>query len=60
MNGKKVKITKPIHARKKGIGYLPEDSKYDAIIADLSFRENIILALQVLNGLFRRFYPSED
>ena len=59
VNGKKVKITKPIHAMKKGIGYLPEDRKYDGIIADLSVRENIILAVQVLKGFFRPISRAE-
>jgi len=52
MNGKDVKITKPHDAMKAGIGYLPEDRKKDGIIADLSVRENIILALQVMKGFF--------
>ena len=38
---------------KHGIGYLPEDRKRDGIIADLSVRENIILAMQVMRGFFR-------
>ncbi len=50
MDGKAVKIGKPIHAMKHGIAYLPEDRKDDGIIADLSVRDNIILALQVLRG----------
>ena len=52
MNGKEVKISKPHDAMKAGIGYLPEDRKKDGIIADLSVRENIILALQVMKGFF--------
>jgi galactofuranose transport system ATP-binding protein len=55
MNGKKIKIGEPIQAMKMGIGYLPEDRKGDGIIADLSVRDNIILALQVLNGFFKPF-----
>ena len=55
MNGKKVRIGAPIHAMKLGIGYLPEDRKGDGIIADLSVRDNIILALQVMKGFFRPF-----
>jgi len=55
VNGKKVKIGKPIHAMKRGIGYLPEDRKGDGIIADLSVRDNIILALQVMKGFFKPF-----
>lgn len=58
-NGKTVKITKPLDAMKQGIGYLPEDRKNDGIIGDLSVRENIILALQVLNGFFKPFSKSE-
>jgi simple sugar transport system ATP-binding protein len=38
---------------KKGIGYLPEDRKRDGIIGELSVRDNIILALQVMKGFFR-------
>ena len=50
VNGKDVKITKPKDAMEQGIGYLPEDRKGDGIIQDLSVRENLILALQVLKG----------
>ena len=59
INGKSVKITKPIEAMKNGIGYLAEDRKRDGIIADLSVRENIILALQVMNGILRPISRSE-
>ena len=51
MNGKSVKVTKPLDAMKNGIGYLPEDRKRDGIVAELSVRDNIILALQVVNGV---------
>jgi monosaccharide-transporting ATPase len=40
---------------KQGIGYLPEDRKGDGIISELSVRENIILALQVMRGFLRPF-----
>ena len=59
VDGKKVKIQKPIQAMKQGIGYLPEDRKDDGIIADLSVRDNIILALQVMKGFFRPFSQAE-
>ena len=42
-----------------GIGYLPEDRKRDGIVGDLSVRENIILALQVLRGFFRPISRAE-
>ena len=51
VNGKDVKIAKPLDAMKHGIGYLPEDRKRDGIVADLSVRDNIILALQVIRGM---------
>ena len=53
MDGKEVKIKKPLDAMKLGISYLPEDRKRDGIVGDLSVKENIILALQVMNGMFR-------
>lgn len=59
-NGKTVKIKKPIDAMKLGIGYLPEDRKVDGIIGDLSVRENIILALQVLKGFFHPFSKAQQ
>ncbi len=52
INGKDVHIASPHDAMKQGIGYLPEDRKRDGIIADLSVRENINLALQVMQGFF--------
>lgn len=58
-NGKDVKITKPLDAMKNGIAYLPEDRKLDGIVGDLSVRENIILAAQVLRGFFRPFSKAE-
>ena len=55
IHGKHVKISKPLDAMKHGIGYLPEDRKRDGIIADLSVRDNIILALQVIRGMGHPF-----
>ena len=55
IEGKKAKIGKPLDAMKHGIGYLPEDRKRDGIIADLSVRDNIILALQVIKGVTHPF-----
>lgn len=59
MNGKEVKIRKPLDAMKQGVGYLPEDRKGDGIVGDLSVRENIILALQVMKGFFRPFSRAQ-
>ena len=57
--GKEVKISKPIDAMKQGIAYLPEDRKVDGIVGDLSVRENIILAAQVLRGFFKPFSKAQ-
>ena len=59
VSGKKVKISKPIDAMKNGIAYLPEDRKIDGIVGDLSVRDNIILAAQVLKGFFKPFTRKE-
>ena len=59
MNGKEVKINKPKDAMENGIGYLPEDRKGDGIIQDLSVRENLILAQQVLKGFWHPFKKAE-
>ena len=59
VNGKQVKINKPLDAMKNGICYLPEDRKRDGIVGDLSVRDNIILALQVMKGFFRPFTKAQ-
>ena len=58
-NGKEIRIHKPLDAMKQGIAYLPEDRKVDGIIGDLSVRDNIILAAQVLNGFFKPFSKAQ-
>ncbi|MDD6826941.1 MAG: sugar ABC transporter ATP-binding protein [Oscillospiraceae bacterium] len=59
MNGKEVRIKKPLDAMKLGISYLPEDRKHDGIIGDLSVKDNIILALQVMKGMFHPISKSD-
>ena len=59
VNGKEAKINAPIDAMKLGMAYLPEDRKQDGIIADLSVRENIILALQAKKGMFHLMSRKE-
>ena len=59
VNGKSVKISKPIDAMKQGIAYLPEDRKRDGIVGALSVRDNIILALQVKTGFFHPFSKAK-
>lgn len=59
VEGKTVKIHKPLDAMKAAIAYLPEDRKIDGIVGDLSVRENIILAAQVLKGFFHPFSKAQ-
>lgn len=59
VNGKEVKINAPIDAMKLGMAYLPEDRKKEGIIADLSVRENIIIALQAKRGMFKPLSRKE-
>jgi len=59
IKGENTKIKQPLDAMKRGMAYLPEDRKADGIIADLSVRENIVIALQAKRGLFRRLARKE-
>lgn len=54
VKGKKVAISSPRVAIRHGFGLCPEDRKEEGIIADLSVRENIILALQAKVGWIKR------
>ncbi|TKC90337.1 sugar ABC transporter ATP-binding protein [Trinickia terrae] len=53
VGGKAVKLGSPHDAVRQGIGYCPEDRKKEGIVAELSIRENIILALQARRGWWR-------
>ena len=59
VKGKEVKINSPLDAMKLGMAYLPEDRKAEGIIADLSVRENIIIALQAKKGMFHPLSRKE-
>jgi len=60
VRGKKAVINAPIDAMKAGMGYLPENRKEEGIIADLSVRENIMIALQAKKGMFHRLSVKEQ
>jgi simple sugar transport system ATP-binding protein len=60
VNGKEVNIKAPIDAMNLGMGLLPDDRKAEGIIADLSVRENIILALQAKRGMFKLLPMSKQ
>ena len=50
--GQAVKLSSPRQAVRYGIAFCPEDRKNEGIVAELSIRENIILALQARRGIF--------
>lgn len=55
-----VALHSPRDAVRHGIGYCPEDRKREGIIADLSIRENIILAVQARRGWWRAIGKSKQ
>ena len=60
VKGKKLQINNPIDAMMNGMAYLPENRKEEGIIADLSVRENIIIALQAKRGMFKLMSKKEQ
>ena len=60
VKGKKLKASAPIDAMMQGMAYLPENRKEEGIIADLSVRENIIIALQAKQGMFKLMSRKEQ
>ncbi|HEX6706819.1 MAG TPA: sugar ABC transporter ATP-binding protein [Albitalea sp.] len=59
VKGEAARVTCPSAAVKLGMALCPEDRKTDGIVAELSVRENIMLALQARRGLWR-FIPMEE
>ncbi|MGA0539780.1 sugar ABC transporter ATP-binding protein [Neotabrizicola sp. VNH66] len=53
-------LTSPRAAIAHGFGFAPEDRKTSGIVADLSIRENIILALQARRGWMRPIPRAEQ
>lgn len=60
VNGQRLAANAPIDSIKAGMAFLPENRKDEGIIADLSVRENIILALQARQGLFKLLSRKEQ
>jgi simple sugar transport system ATP-binding protein len=59
VDGRPVRLDKPADAVALGFALCPEDRKTDGIVAELSLRENIALALQARRGL-RGFMAVAD
>lgn len=53
IKGKRAAMPNPHAAMMAGIGFCSEDRKNEGIFPDLSVRENIILALQAKQGIFK-------
>jgi simple sugar transport system ATP-binding protein len=51
--GKPERLNTPHDALRLGFGYCPEERKTEGIVAELSVRENIVLALQARRGVLR-------
>ena len=60
VEGKPVRLQSPRDAVAHGFGYCPEERKTEGIIADLTVRENIVLALQAKRGLAKPLSRSEQ
>ena len=52
VKGRPIAARHPLISMNAGMAYLPEDRKNEGIIADLSVRENLIMALQAKRGMF--------
>ena len=60
INGRDEIIASPLDAIKKAIALCPENRKTEGIIADLTVRENIILALQARRGIIKNLPVKEQ
>lgn len=53
INGSKKNLTSPMQAISNGIAFCSENRKTEGIIADLTIRENMIFAMQGIQGWFK-------
>jgi galactofuranose transport system ATP-binding protein len=60
VEGQPVRLQSPRDAVAHGFGYCPEERKTEGIIADLTVRENIVLALQAKRGLAKPLSRAEQ
>ncbi|MGO4283399.1 sugar ABC transporter ATP-binding protein [Bosea sp. TAB14] len=58
--GREVKLASPGEALRLGFGYCPEERKTEGIVAELSVRENIVLALQARRGVLKPLSRREQ
>ncbi|MBN6150892.1 sugar ABC transporter ATP-binding protein [Xanthomonas sp. AmX2] len=60
IDGRDVALRGPPDAVRHGLALCPEERKTEGIVAELSVRENIVLALQARMGLRRFLAPGEQ
>ncbi|MGY4827163.1 sugar ABC transporter ATP-binding protein [Sphaerotilaceae bacterium SBD11-9] len=60
VDGRAVHFANPADAIAQGLALCPEERKTDGIVAELSVRENIALALQARQGVRRFMSPAEQ
>jgi monosaccharide-transporting ATPase len=60
MDGKAVSDYSPIGSIDRGVALCPEDRKVEGIVADLTVRENIVLAIQASRGWFRHLSTKDQ
>ena len=60
VDGREIRLHSPRDAVQHGFGYCPEERKNEGIVAELTVRENIVLALQARRGLMRPLSRREQ
>ena len=60
IKGKPAQIGSPRAAMMRGIGFCSEDRKNEGIFAELSIRENLVLALQTKRGALKFITPRKQ
>jgi len=60
LRGEPLKLPTPTEAVRHGLAMCPEDRKAEGIVAELSVRENIALALQARLGIWRCLSPQKQ
>jgi len=60
LDGAPLRLHSPRDALRAGLAFCPEERKTEGIVAELSVRENIVLALQARRGVFHHLAPREQ
>ncbi|MFZ1430953.1 MAG: sugar ABC transporter ATP-binding protein [Geminicoccaceae bacterium] len=60
IDGRSVRLSSPQEAIRYGFGYCPEERKTEGIVAELTVRENIVLALQARRGFMQPLSRREQ